>query len=348
MPAAASASCCCGGVGSWLSELIGGARRCDALVSDQTGLSASKSKSTSSLVSTAASISDLDQVQPDPSALGGFGLVDAPLLLSFASPASIATLRSTARCFHCEGGYLGRGDLHNVLWQYLGVLSRASRCPIQNMHEAAEMGDLEAFWSYVEVGTCANSEDRYGMAPWHYAAHTGHIGICKMLVARKADVNTRHTGLNIRNGWSPLHFAAYAGRRDVLVLLLLHGADVNQLDAGRRTALHYAETSGKELCSRVLRKFGGVADTHLVDQQHLRESMYFNEGQRIGHSAYVEHQWDASADAADMYAEGAAGVRQYPEGSLADQERLYRYIGPAGDSGPNLTHGASVMPGFEW
>mmetsp|Transcript_23972 Transcript_23972/g.74603 ORF Transcript_23972/g.74603 Transcript_23972/m.74603 type:complete len:263 (-) Transcript_23972:44-832(-) len=259
---------------------------------------------------------------------------------------------------HTAGSAFGRSSelLGPAVVQRLVVafLQWPANAGAPSLCDAAEAGNTQAVWAHLNRGASPDDYDAHGCVPLHYVAEGNHVGAYRLLVRAQADINAPHVGLNIRVGWTPLHFAAYAGSRDVLLLLLLQGAGVNEMDRCRRTALFYAQSRGRKTCSRLLAKFGGVEDLHLVEPRHLREAQRADDGAHFAtEHDRDEHHWDASADAADMYAEGAVPV-QFPEGNAVDRHHqarsvpLPRYIGPAGDSGPSLTHAAMSMPGFEW
>lgn len=247
------------------------------------------------------------------------GATDPIELLSFCLPTSWVRLQAACRAFTDSTGHLPAAMLKRLSLAYLGN----TNIGVQTLHGATENGCLDAVWSHLRLGVDPNCHDVYGFVPLHFAAAKNNIGVYKLLIAAKADVHAPHTDDNVRMGWTPLHFAAHAGARDVLTLLLLQGARVNEMDNCRRTALFYAQRHKRAHCIRLLTKFGGVGDLHYVEPSRLQ---------------------------LDAFADGTADRGGW-ESSHGNADRVNPappYIGPAGDTGQNLTQAALVMPGFEW
>ena len=70
----------------------------------------------------------------------------------------------------------------------------------------------------------------------HYAARSGHVAVCQMLLRHGADVNIQTRA----GGATPLHRAAYCGHHQVVQLLLDRKAEVLRIDADGQTATHKA------------------------------------------------------------------------------------------------------------
>ena len=62
--------------------------------------------------------------------------------------------------------------------------------------------------------------DRFGNTPLLTAVQQGHRRICKLLISRKADVNSQN-----KEGNTPLHYAAMYGYHKLFGYLVKHGAD---------------------------------------------------------------------------------------------------------------------------
>ena len=68
----------------------------------------------------------------------------------------------------------------------------------------------------------------------HYAARSGHLEICKLLISYGATVS-----LKTKSGKAtPLHRAAYMGHTEVVSLLLAHNAKPSDIDSDGMTPLH--------------------------------------------------------------------------------------------------------------
>lgn len=77
---------------------------------------------------------------------------------------------------------------------------------------------------YVLDGCLANVDciDNHGTTTLQYAAFRGCINLCKLLLQKGADVNTKTN----TQGYSALMFAAISNNCEIVQLLLEHGADV--------------------------------------------------------------------------------------------------------------------------
>eukprot|EP00928_Gymnodinium_smaydae_P074589 TRINITY_DN57621_c0_g1_i1.p1 TRINITY_DN57621_c0_g1~~TRINITY_DN57621_c0_g1_i1.p1 ORF type:complete len:347 (-),score=31.98 TRINITY_DN57621_c0_g1_i1:381-1379(-) len=260
------------------------------------------------------------------------GVLDDLTLFGFCYPSVIARLRAAAPVLGGVQGLLLSAAMSRLARHHLTTKSMSPVADSHaSLHTAAETGDVEAVWCHLFLGKSPNVYDMFGCVPLHYAS-IRHMKVCKLLLRAKADVTLKHDDLNMRAGWTPLHFAAYSGAQRIVLLLLSSGAKVNQMDVCRRTPLFYARDRGHACCCRLLEKFGGTADTHLIEDHHLVEAMTYNDGFSSipdrGHAVLANshsrqrhrlEQWDASADAADMYAEGAMPSVQFPESSDVGQ-----------------------------
>ncbi len=108
---------------------------------------------------------------------------------------------------------------------------------------AAMNGNLSKCKKLLEKGTNPNIRDDSGYTALHYAARSGKLDICRLLVEDyHADVNVK-----TREGLAtPLHRAAFMGRNEVCKFLIQQGARVNEQDADGMTPLHKAVQQGKE------------------------------------------------------------------------------------------------------
>lgn len=81
-------------------------------------------------------------------------------------------------------------------------------------------------------------------SPLMMAALRGHLGLCKALIARDADVN--------KPGWAPLHYAATGGHAEVITLLLEHSAYIDAESPNGTTPLMMAAMYGNAESVKVL------------------------------------------------------------------------------------------------
>ncbi|CAK1603147.1 unnamed protein product [Parnassius mnemosyne] len=81
-----------------------------------------------------------------------------------------------------------------------------------------------------------NCPDNAGYTPLHYAARSGHVNICNILLQNGADINAE-----TRSGKAtPLHKAAAAGKATTLKFLIQSGACIDKQDIDGQTVLHKA------------------------------------------------------------------------------------------------------------
>jgi ankyrin repeat protein len=72
-----------------------------------------------------------------------------------------------------------------------------------------------------------------GIAPLHFAAGEGYVGMAQYLLDKNVDINVKNAA-----GTTPLHEAARSGNLFIMELLLQRGADVRARDAKGNTPLH--------------------------------------------------------------------------------------------------------------
>ena len=140
--------------------------------------------------------------------------------------------------------------------------------PDISIHDAAELGNIEAVKQHLSAGADVNVKGEEGLTPLHLAAFGGHKEIVELLIAKGADVNAKG-----RSGWTPLHFAANGGHREVAKLLIAKGADLNAKTSDGVTPLDWAEDVknwqrsetkvAKKETADLLRKHGGKTGEEL-------------------------------------------------------------------------------------
>lgn len=125
----------------------------------------------------------------------------------------------------------------------------------------------------IEKGADVNKRAEDASTPLHRAAQSGSVGVAKLLIANKADVNAailaQSSAITIRDGrtsyhappptakkGTPLHWAAFYNRPEVLDYLIEQGARVNADDGYGNTPLHFAAQSGSMKMIRSLIKAG--------------------------------------------------------------------------------------------
>ena len=106
---------------------------------------------------------------------------------------------------------------------------------IQNIHSLAQRGDLAAIdHLLISQPSLVSSRDVQDVTPLHWAAINAHMGVCRLLLDRGADVDP--VGGELRA--TPLQWAARNGHLYVIHLLLSRGADPNIRDAQGFNTLH--------------------------------------------------------------------------------------------------------------
>lgn len=100
--------------------------------------------------------------------------------------------------------------------------------------------DLERVDKFISGGKM-NAKDNFGYTALHYAARSGHLEVCRLLLRHGAEVDAQTRG----GGVTPLQRAAMRGRVDVVRLFVETGrANVRLQDVDGKTALHRAVEGG--------------------------------------------------------------------------------------------------------
>ncbi|MHC4167917.1 MAG: ankyrin repeat domain-containing protein [Planctomycetota bacterium] len=118
-----------------------------------------------------------------------------------------------------------------------------------NRREEWMQGRLDAVRSLLEKGAEANTKDKRGETPLHYAAQHGGIRFAKLLIANGAEINARN-----HRGETPLCVAVRWGYQDIAELLLENGADINAKDSGGKTPFDIAIEKDYRALSEFLRE----------------------------------------------------------------------------------------------
>lgn len=138
------------------------------------------------------------------------------------------------------------------------------------LHYAVFGGSKEVVGVLLDHGVQANplippdaAAGRY-VSPLHLAAHYGDLAICKLLVARGADVNSK---LPTENSlWihptqrMPLHHAAESGNGELVRFLVEHGAQTNVADSEGQTPLLVASRHADTTVVETLLSHGAAAN----------------------------------------------------------------------------------------
>jgi ankyrin repeat protein len=113
---------------------------------------------------------------------------------------------------------------------------------------AADFGQLEVFKMMFVAVDEKSPLDTLRYTPFHYAAMSGRLDVCKFIIENKVDPNIRGT-----DGETPLHLAAQSGHLTAFKFLFHVVNNKNPLTDFKCTPLHYAAESGHvEVCKFIL------------------------------------------------------------------------------------------------
>ncbi|MBV6271985.1 ankyrin repeat domain-containing protein [Alcaligenaceae bacterium CGII-47] len=124
----------------------------------------------------------------------------------------------------------------------------------------ALLGQTKRAEALIDAGAQVN---RLGWTPLHYAASKGRDETLKMLIARRAIVNSPGP-----DGTTPLMMAALSGRESTVRLLLESGADATMFNLNHQTAADWARTGEHpKLATKLDALAAGVQARRLSDTQ---------------------------------------------------------------------------------
>jgi len=129
-----------------------------------------------------------------------------------------------------------------ILVVTLVVCFAPSFAKADQLHDAAEKGDVTKVKQLLNAGADVNAKTNTGSTALIIAAGQGHIEVVEALLDNKADVNAK-----VNNGWTVLMFAATSNsgnRAKTVKLLIDKGADVNTKENVGGTALSLAAYKG--------------------------------------------------------------------------------------------------------
>jgi len=126
--------------------------------------------------------------------------------------------------------------------------------------ESVQNGNLSRALQLIADGVDVNETDRFYLwTSLHLAARDGKVGLAKVLLKHKANIDARDSV-----GQTPLHRAAFWGQLEVCKVLLENGADFTVMDGMMQTPEELARMNGHQQCaslivqSLVFLEFGGL------------------------------------------------------------------------------------------
>jgi ankyrin repeat protein len=120
--------------------------------------------------------------------------------------------------------------------------------PCDDLHWAAERGDIATVQAFLAVGHDPNAFDDISFTPLHYAAREGRLEVIRLLLQASADVNAHDEP---RIGDTPLGYVAGDCSLVVAQALLAAGADPTIRGWMQLCALDRAENRQTEEGRRV-------------------------------------------------------------------------------------------------
>ena len=173
--------------------------------------------------------------------------------------------RNTPLHFAVSGGCLEIARMLLERKADVDILNNKGLTPLHRASKGWHDGYPDIVRLLLDYGANANAHDDDRNTPLHFAASKCHLEVTRMLLERKADIDSLNS-----NGLTPLHRASegwHEGFLGVVQLLLYHGANVNVHDNDRNTPLHFAASEGHPEVVRVLLEH--KADVNAMNKEGL-------------------------------------------------------------------------------
>ncbi|GBN29040.1 Ankyrin-3 [Araneus ventricosus] len=129
------------------------------------------------------------------------------------------------------------------------------------LHTAAEIGEPGIMRLLIGKKASVDSRDDTENTPFHNAVRNSHLDVVKILISEGADVNTRNV-----EGNTPLHDAAASGNEDIVCFLLHNQANISAKNHRLWIPLHCAADNGHLAIAELLLGLDGTiahATNHL-------------------------------------------------------------------------------------
>lgn len=123
-----------------------------------------------------------------------------------------------------------------------------------SLQAAIMLGREAAVELLLKRGAGANTADKNGWTPLHWAALSGNCTIARLLIDKGARTDVK---AHSEYGATALHFAAGIGEREMVRLLLDRGAGARVEDDRGASAIYYAMIAGERRTTELLLNHGG-------------------------------------------------------------------------------------------
>lgn len=162
------------------------------------------------------------------------------------------------------------------------------------LHHAAANGHIDVAEFLIESGCEVDPKNDTGQTPLLYAVANGKKRMVSFLIGKGSNVNAQHD-----KNPSPLHYAAARGYKSIASLLIENGARVDIRDYEANTPLHNAASSGHRAVGMLLVEKGAE-----LDARNKRErTPLLLVARECGNAKFAAALLDAGADpdAVDRY-----------------------------------------------
>ncbi|KAK7074366.1 hypothetical protein SK128_009451 [Halocaridina rubra] len=187
---------------------------------------------------------------------------------------------------------------NKILINFVNETNSIQRTPL---HYAAHIGSIPMFKLLIDVDADIKAKSEDGCTPLHYAVLAGKNKVVQEIVNLGKKSNILDNICNVTNNFhkTPLHIAAHTGHVGILKILVESGANVLAKDENGCTPLHVAVADGKkrfvqELLQQVKRETSIQAN--LLNASNYNDGTLLHTAARTGHSGIMKLLVDAGAD----------------------------------------------------
>jgi ankyrin repeat protein len=167
--------------------------------------------------------------------------------------------KDMAELLRQHGGQEGSGPIQSTPATSSSASATDTAKIAGGIHDSARDGDLRRVQALLDGNAdLVFSVDKAGYMPLHYAALWGHKDVARLLLTRKADVNSK-----TKLGYTSLHLAVSQSEKDMAEFLLADGADVNVKNNDGATPLLLAAILGFKEMAKLLLANGAEVDAKM-------------------------------------------------------------------------------------